>query len=325
MIIYAGILILFFLFISLYFNIAQRYGITDRPNDRSSHQSETIRGAGTIYIFAALIGLVWIPSAWLPLLGLILIGIVSFWDDHVGLSQKVRLLTQMLSATILFYGVQVFTHYPLWALPILYFVIVGILNAYNFMDGINGLNGAYSLVVLIALQYVNRNIHPFIQPELIWVPIVATMVFLYYNFRTKARCFAGDVGSIGIAFWILWLLLSLIMQTHNYCYILFLGVYGVDSVFTFVHRLWLRQNVMEPHRLHFYQLLVNEKKIPHLWVSALYALLQVLICMFVIHTSMPWYGQVGICLGPLALLYILLKPRLMKAPAGAGIGQKNSY
>jgi len=315
MIIYAGILLLFFLFIRLYFKLALQYGITDRPNDRSSHQADTIRGAGAIYLFAALICLYWVPEAWLPLLGLLAIGVVSFFDDHLGLSQKIRLLAQLVSVSILFYGVQVFTHYPLWALPILYFVMIGILNAYNFMDGINGLNGAYSLIVLLALQYVNLKIHPFVQPELIWVPVLATLVFLYYNFRTKARCFAGDVGSIGIAFWILWLLLSLIMQTHNYGYILFLSVYGVDSVLTILHRLWLKQNVMEPHRLHVYQLLVNEKKIPHVWVSALYALLQALLCMFLIHTSLPWYGQVLWCLGPLTLLYILLKPRLMQVSA----------
>jgi len=103
-----------------------------------------------------------------------------------------------------------------------------------------------------------------------------------------------------------------VMQTGNYCYILFLGVYGVDSVLTILHRLWLKQDVMEPHRLHFYQLLVNEKGMPHIVVSALYAILQALICVFAMYSTWPWYAQVALCLGPLTLIYLLVKPRLMR-------------
>src|SRR5205823_1126030 len=133
----------------------------------------------------------------------------------------------------------------------------GIINMYNFMDGINGITGAYTLVVLGGLQYVNLNIQPFIKADLIWLPMLASLVFLFFNFRKRAKCFAGDVGSVAVAFWIVFLLFKLIMVSNNWIYILFLSVYGVDAVLTIMHRLMLKQNIFQAHRLHFYQILAN--------------------------------------------------------------------
>jgi len=78
-------------------------------------------------------------------------------------------------------------------------VCVGIINAYNFMDGINGITGGYSLSVLLPLIYLNTTDN-FISQDYLYVVGMSLLVFCFFNFRKKAKCFAGDVGSISIAF-----------------------------------------------------------------------------------------------------------------------------
>jgi UDP-N-acetylmuramyl pentapeptide phosphotransferase/UDP-N-acetylglucosamine-1-phosphate transferase len=203
--------------------------------------------------------------------------------------------------------------YPIAVVIAFYILAIGIINAYNFMDGINGITGLYSLVLLAGLQYVNMWQTHFINADMIWLPVIACVVFLYFNFRKKARCFAGDVGSVTIAFWILTLLLKLMVTTNNWVYILFLAVYGVDSILTILHRLILKQNIFKAHRLHFYQLLVNECKIPHLIVAIGYALIQLIVIALILFNKwLPVSALFCIVLFPLVFLYLVLKPRLMK-------------
>jgi UDP-N-acetylmuramyl pentapeptide phosphotransferase/UDP-N-acetylglucosamine-1-phosphate transferase len=254
---------LFFIVMILYFRIADHYNIIDHPNDRSSHTEVTIRGGGVIFLFAALTGLVIHAEFWMPILGLFIIGIISFIDDRITLSGKIRILFHLGAVTLLFLFLGTFGAFSWWISAGLYIIVIGIINAYNFMDGINGITGLYSLVVLGGIQYVNYYVIKFIEPDMIWLPMLAAVVFLFFNFRKRAKCFAGDVGSVTIAFWIIFLLLKLIIISGNYLYILFLGVYGVDTVLTIIHRLGLKQNIFDAHRLHFYQILANEQKWPH--------------------------------------------------------------
>ncbi|WP_316819838.1 glycosyltransferase family 4 protein [Pedobacter gandavensis] len=301
---------IFFVGMLLYFKVADHYNIIDHPNERSSHSEITIRGGGIIYLFAALVGLVIHPEFWIPILGLFIIGIISFVDDRISLSGKIRLVFHLAAVSLLFIFLNIFQILPIWATIMLYVLVIGIINAYNFMDGINGITGAYSMVVLGGLQYVNYRVVNFIHPDLIWLPILASLVFLFFNFRKKAKCFAGDVGSVTVAFWIIFLLLKLVLLSENYTYVLFLAVYGVDTILTIIHRLKLRQNIFDAHRLHFYQILANEQKWPHLLVSSVYALLQLGIIVAVI--CLPWslLPVFLITIIPLVLIYILIKPRI---------------
>lgn len=297
-----------------YFRIADRFNIIDKPNDRSSHNYITIRGGGIIWWVAALLFLLFHFSSqglWF-FAGITLIAGVSFVDDIVSLGQRVRLFFHLLAMSCAFYLAGVFGIYPWWAIVIGYIVFIGIVNAYNFMDGINGITGLYSIAVLASLQYVNLTYGSFVHPDLIWYPMLATVVFLFFNFRKRARCFAGDVGSVAIAFWIVTLLLLLIVKTENLIWLGFLMVYGVDAVMTIVHRLYLKQNIMEAHRLHFYQILVNEKKMPHRVVSVIYFGLQLLCSALIIqlYPLMGW-GIFVILLLLLMGLYIM-KFRMMK-------------
>jgi len=311
--IYTLLTILFLVLEIVYFRIADHYNIIDHPNERSSHSRITIRGGGIIFLAAALCIVILHPQYWLVSSGLMVIGIISFLDDILTLSTKVRLIFHFAAVTLSFFYLGMFGEEPWYTCFLLYIMVIGVINMYNFMDGINGITGAYSLVVLGGLQYVNLKQVGFSEPDMIWLPIIASVVFLLFNFRKKAKCFAGDVGSVTIALWIITLLLQLIYKTHNWVYILFLVVYGADSLLTIVHRLILKQNITKAHRLHFYQILANECKVSHLLVSSGYAIVQAAIIIVIIcFPQWPSYVLFLITILPLSVTYVLLKPRLMK-------------
>lgn len=267
----------------LYFKVADYFNIIDKPNQRSSHTEITLRGGGIIFWFSALLYFVQhIQNNYFFFTGITLVSLVSFWDDIQSLSNKIRITVHFLSITLIFYDLNLFNLIPLWCIPVAYILAIGLINAYNFMDGINGITGLYTLVVMGSLLYVNTKIQLFTDGNFIKYAMMASLVFLFFNYRKKAKCFAGDVGSIAIAFWVIYLVLKLILVTDSLIWLLFLAVYGVDAVCTILHRLYLKQNIFEAHRLHLYQILSNEYKIQHRLVALLYAIIQAGISFLVI-------------------------------------------
>ena len=270
---------LIFLFASelFYFKIADHFNIIDKPNHRSSHTEITIRGGGIIFPFAVLAFSIYQGFVY-PyfLIGLLLIGFISFLDDIRELSSKVRMLFHITAVALLFYQLNLFTLPIYWILIALIFVI-GTINAINFMDGINGITGGYGLVTLLTLQYINSAKVNFTADGFLIISILAVLVFNFFNFRTKAKCFAGDVGSVSLAFIVAFFLLQLITKTGNLSYLLLLLLYGLDAVTTIIFRLIRKENILKAHRSHFYQYLANEKKLPHVLVASIYVSVQTLI------------------------------------------------
>jgi UDP-N-acetylmuramyl pentapeptide phosphotransferase/UDP-N-acetylglucosamine-1-phosphate transferase len=298
----------------VYFRIADKFNIIDKPNQRSSHTQITIRGGGVIFPVAAILSGLFFNAdlhTWILIAAILAISIVSFWDDVNSLPNRVRITVHLLSVTALLYATQAFTILPWWIVAVAYILIIGAINAYNFMDGINGITGVYSLVILLSCLYFNTEIKEVINSPYIITAIIACLVFLFFNFRKKAKCFAGDVGSVSIGLWIISILLLIILTTGELKYILFLAVYGVDAVLTIMHRLILRQNIFEAHRLHFYQIMANERKVPHLLVSGIYGVLQLLVNSFILLTTYNFIiTGLFVCI-PLVLIYIIAKPKLM--------------
>ena len=307
---YLILLPVFFALMLCYFKIAEHYNIIDKPNDRSSHTEVTIRGGGVIFVIAGILAVILHTEYWLPGVGLFLIGTISFIDDRITLSSKIRILIHVFAVTLMFIFLNVFDMPFYWAIAF-YIIAIGVINMYNFMDGINGITGTYTLVVLAGLQYVNLYEFSFVEPDLIWLPIIACIVFLYFNFRKRAKCFAGDVGSVSIAFWLVLLIFKLCFATNNWTYILFLSVYGIDSVLTISHRLILKQNIFNAHRMHLYQILANEYKIPHLIISIIYGLIQALIIVFLISNNKFSPLLLSVIIVTLAILYIIVRYSLM--------------
>ena len=301
---YAILTIILFAIMLLYFKVANKYNIIDKPNHRSAHTEITLRGGGIIFWFASLLYFVQnVENNYLFFLGITIMSLVSFWDDIQSLSNKIRLLAHFLAITLAFYYLNLFAILPLYGILMSYIIFIGIINAYNFMDGINGITGVYTLVILSSLLYVNQNVTNFIDSDFILYSITASLVFLFFNFRKKAKCFAGDVGSIAIAFCIVFLILKLTIETKSIVWMLLLAVYGVDAVCTILHRLYLRENIFEAHRHHFYQILSNDFKIQHRIVAVFYGFLQVLISC----TAIFFYEKIHV-----GLIYILiLSPLIM--------------
>jgi UDP-GlcNAc:undecaprenyl-phosphate GlcNAc-1-phosphate transferase len=275
---YLFVLLLLFLIELIYFKFATRFKITDRPNQRSSHSRETIRGGGIIFPLAMVLYFVFYNYHYpFFICGLILIATVSFLDDMVSLTSLQRILVHLISAGLLFMDCSV---EPILIIPIM-IVSIGALNIYNFMDGINGLTGAYSLVAFFTLLYINKDIE-FVSEGAIVYMILALAVFVFFNFRLTAICFAGDVGSISIAFILLFFIIQLVSKTGNMHYLLLILVYGLDSISTIVFRIFRKENIFKAHRSHFYQFLANDKQISHLHISIGYALTQLLINLLII-------------------------------------------
>jgi len=310
-------LILLFAILLVYFKIADRYNIIDKPNHRSAHTQITLRGGGIIFPISFILFYLFnlnetIDNYWSFGFGLLAICIVSFIDDIKPLSNRIRLSVHFVSVILLLYFTGAFNFMPYWVWPILFILIIGTLNAYNFMDGINGMSGTYSLVTLSTLFYINKEVVMFTDNDFIIYPVLASLVFLFFNFRKKAKCFAGDIGSMGMGFWVIGLITLLIMKTQDYKYILLLSIYGMEVVLTIIERLLLRENIFEAHRRHLYQLFANEKKVSHLIISSVYAFFQLLINIFLINSQLPILALILIIFVPVGGIYLALKWSLKK-------------
>ena len=274
---YLIILVLLFVAELFYFRVADKCNIIDKPNQRSSHTRITLRGGGIIFYLGALA--FFLTSEWAYLwfmIALTLITVISFVDDIRSTSQRLRLVFHFTAMALMFYQWGLFS-LPWWTIVVALIICTGIINAYNFMDGINGITGGYSLVILVSLAYVNAEVISFTEQDFIYTMICSVLVFDFFNFRKRAKCFAGDVGSVSIAFVVLFLIGSLILQTKDFSWLVMLTVYGVDSVLTIIHRLLLHENIGLPHRKHLYQIMVNELRIPHVVVSLVYMIVQIVI------------------------------------------------
>lgn len=308
---YIIIFILLFVTELIYFCLADKCNIIDKPNERSSHSTITLRGGGIIFLIS-----VWLWSVFFGfqypwfLVGLTLVAGVSFVDDIHSLPDSVRLVIQFVAAAMAFYQLGIL-HWSMWWIILLSLIIyVGATNVINFMDGINGITTGYSLAVLVPLAVVNMN-GVFVEQSLIISTILASLVFCIFNFRPQgmAKCFAGDVGSIGIAFIMLFLLGNVIIKTGDITWLIFLLVYGVDGCLTIVHRIMLHENLGEAHRKHAYQIMANELKIGHVKVTSLYMAMQLLISLGFIYLCpntmlAHWLYLVG-ALVVLSITYIL--------------------
>ena len=292
----------------VYFRVADKFNIIDKPNERSSHTGIILRGGGIIFYFGALVfSLFCCEYLWFTL-GLTLISFISMVDDIRSVSQRIRLIFHFSAMALMFYQWGLFA-FPWWAVIAVLIVCTGIINAYNFMDGINGITGGYSLVVLGSLAFINHWVVSFVEPDLIYTMLCAVLVFNFFNFRKRAKCFAGDVGSVSIAFIILFLIGKLIIDTEDFSWIVLLAVYGADSVLTIVHRLMLHENIGLPHRKHLYQIMANELKIPHVAVSLTYMVVQgVVVAGYLVLREYGYVYLAGSIL-LLSILYLLFMKR----------------
>lgn len=311
----------------IYFRIADKCNIIDKPNERSSHITIVLRGGGIIFSLSMIAWAVLMVvqgqniMPYLPFMaGLILIAGVSFIDDVHSLPDSVRLVAQFVAMALMFWSMGIMNWDMWWIVPIALIVCVGATNIINFMDGINGITAGYALAMLVPLALLDSgfkiqdsSVSGFIEPSYLIVAILGVLVFSIFNFRPKgkAKCFAGDVGSIGIAFIILFAAGRLIIQTSDLTYFILILIYGVDGVLTICHRIMLHENLGEAHRKHAYQLMCNELKIGHVKISLLYMVLQLAVSLGFIYLipntpAAHWIYFISMCV-VFAIAYVLFK------------------
>lgn len=292
-----------------YFRVADHFNIIDKPNSRSSHSSITLRGGGIIFPLSVVVYAIFfgVSYPWF-FVALMALSLVSFIDDIRSVPNSVRLVVQFSAMFMVFWQWGIVSWQTWWLIVIALIFCTGVINAYNFMDGINGITGGYSLAVLLPLLVINHYT-PFIDMSLIVVSIISVLVFCFFNFRKKAKCFAGDVGSIGIAFILIFLIGRLIVETGELWYIMLLALYGVDAVLTIIHRIMLHEPLGQAHRKHAYQLMANELKMPHVVVSSIYMIAQLVISAGLIWLPINKWFYSSMVLVLLCVSYILFKKK----------------
>nr|WP_315152599.1 UDP-GlcNAc--UDP-phosphate GlcNAc-1-phosphate transferase [uncultured Flavobacterium sp.] len=274
------IYIVFFIVLLLaelfYFKIADWSNIIDKPNLRSSHTQITLRGGGILFPIAVVLGFGMGYVSWALALAVLLVAVVSFVDDIRPLSQLPRLVAHLLAIGLVLYDLELIT-IGWWWLPVVTILLIGWINAFNFMDGINGITVLYALVSLVSFRFL---------PELAAaIPMldvmgIACLVFALFNLRKRAKTFAGDVGSVAMALFLGYYMVELIVASQQIGYLLFFAVYGIDAVLTIINRLRKKENILDAHRSHLYQYLANEKGLPHVGVAVGYAVMQLLVNCF---------------------------------------------
>lgn len=287
----------------IYFKTALHFGIVDKPNLRSSHKKVTILGGGLIFILAVWLWALFfnMHDPWF-LIGISLVALISFVDDIWSVPNYIRLIVQFLSIFLIIFDLGILRLELWWGVLIAWIVSVGIVNAFNFMDGVNGMTGGYSMAVLLPIIVMMRSLGNGLTLPI--TVVISILIFCFFNFRTKAKCFAGDVGAVSIAFVIIFLLGWLIIRTKDFSYIIFLAVYGVDSSMTILHRILLHEKLGKAHRKHMYQLMANELKVPHVIVSAIYMIVQLLISAGLIWLPINHYVYAAIVLLLLIVVYV---------------------
>jgi len=295
-----------------YIIFAKKLGIIDYPNERSSHNEATVRGGGVIFPITVLLwALLFDHTDWYFVSAVTLMGVMGFIDDRYSLSQLPRLIIQSLGVMLILVEIGLLS-LPIFYTGIAFILITGWLNTFNFMDGVNGILVLYAGSVLTGV-YIFKDAIPDIQLSLVYAIGLSLIVFGWCNVRKNAFAFAGDVGSLSMGLILAYFVSSLILATGRWEFILLFSVYGVDSVLTILHRIKNGENIFEAHRSHLYQFLANEMKWPHIKVSLLYSILQLVIIagLFFLDKEFWTFYAIGLLL-MLCLVYTLAKRKILQ-------------
>ncbi len=290
----------------IYYAIARTY---------QRDQSSPVVGGGFIYwmsiviLYCTLYLVVpWKDKVWV--IGLTLLAFTCWYDDIRPLPVMPRIIIQLLAVASLICQLCCLHScaWPWWVVILGAILAIWQLNAWNFMDGINGITGTMAIAVaipLIVCAPISIKDETFLNLAIGLIVICASLAFLIFNFRNKAKCFAGDVGSVSIAFILMFLWGNILVVNHNWWTIVFFAVYLVDAGLTLLLRVLKHENVFRPHRKHAYQQLVYRYGWNPLIVSTLYALIQLGLSIIAISISSLSlkYVYVGLVFLALSVLY----------------------
>ncbi|MDA9947061.1 UDP-GlcNAc--UDP-phosphate GlcNAc-1-phosphate transferase, partial [Candidatus Marinimicrobia bacterium] len=210
--VYISIILLFSTRSYLY--LAKKFKIFDVPNHRSSHSLNTIRGVGVIIPISFFSYLFFFDEGTnftFFSIGLFIISLISALDDIFSIKIYIRLIVHFISSVLLLIQLGHITVPPV-LIMIAVILIVGWLNAFNFMDGVNGMAALYAATFLLSLLFIpeldNKN-------SLILSLLLALAIFIFLNVREKPISFFGDSGSITMPYLMAFLMFLLIQKTGS--------------------------------------------------------------------------------------------------------------
>lgn len=320
------IFIIIFIFnwalIRIFITLSPRIGLQDLPNNRSSHDYHVVRGGGLVFAIS------WFMHAFLfgdvftwYNAGLLLLFIIGFWDDIKQIRPAYRLLWQFIAVFLFLYDSNGLHLENFGYLVLLMFVLTYLINVFNFMDGINGMLGFYGLTVLVSLAMFGYIQSFSISSPMAWL-LGSLLAFLFFNARKRAMVFSGDVGSLTLAFVVLYFVFNFNQPafdlTERLSQIIFsiccVSVFLMDSLTTIFHRLMLRENIFKSHRFHLYQLITPRFIKSQLLTSFLYASFQLMIIFFAYHEATTLFKRMFLLIF-MALFFFLLRYLSLKNKA----------
>lgn len=236
---------------------ALRRQLVDVPGERRSHHVATPRGGGIAIVAVVLPVMLWLglaegasPVLLLGAYGLGLVAAIGWIDDHRPLSPWGRLAIHALAAGLLAAGLAL-SGEPAWRSAVVFVLALGLVNAWNFMDGINGIAATQAILVAIAFVLVGSVAAGAI---LACTFAAACLGFLPWNFP-KARIFLGDVGSgaLGYVVACLFALMPSGTVTALLLMLLPLSAFLIDATLTLLSRIITGEKFWLPHVQHLYQ------------------------------------------------------------------------
>lgn len=289
-------IVLFFLSAGICRVMIHKVCILDVPNDRSSHNCPTPKSGGIAIVATFIVGVITVSVLGRETLvaghiiigfsvSAVLIAAVSFLDDLLIISSSltIRLAAQSIAAiSVIAFGIVIDEITVPWFGPVslpwilgtavTFFWIFGLTNAFNFMDGLNGMAGGTAVVVSFFFSYISYQAGSNFTYILTYAITAGTLGFLVYNFPSGAL-FMGDVGSafLGFVFAVLAVVAARYDHAHTSLFVmpLLLFHFIYETLFTFIRRFVNGDRVFEAHRTHFYQL-INQMGLSHSQVSFFY-------------------------------------------------------
>lgn len=276
---------------------ATRHEILDIPGERSSHVVATPIGGGAIIVLVTVIGMMvagilmphWVIPGITPyIFGSIVIALIGWMDDLHSVAAIWRFGVQAIVTLVIMSWVGVYSGIGIpgseyislgWlAYPLTFLWIVGLVNAYNFMDGIDGNAGGIGVAAGITWALIAFYLN---EPYLVMLSMlisVSCIGFLGHNWQ-PASIFMGDSGStfLGFTFAVLPLLMSKVSSEVSIpvVAVLVLAPCIWDATYTFLRRLWRREPAFTAHRTYLYQRLASSGY-PHRLSASIYIVLSLL-------------------------------------------------
>ena len=270
-----SIALLTFVMILLLIRYAPKLGLVDRPNERSMHQKITPRGAGIAFVASIYISLLLFDPQYLKkydyiYIAIALVWIGGIWDDIKSISPKMKFVFIFIASVILFreeyaiFDLGTYFGYhlmlPHWIAYIFtFFAIAGYTNALNLMDGLDGLAGSVSLVMLATFLAIGIQYNDELLITLSAFFIIALIIFLAFNWH-PAKIFMGDSGSLTLGFVIALLTIRVSHYISPAAVLFIIALPLLDTFIVMTRRKQRHRSLFEADKNHMHHLLYKVKQ-----------------------------------------------------------------